>query len=181
MGPILTPVFADPSIIKIFHGWDYDIILLLSDLDIEILNVFDTARAFRTMMKVCTTSEPSLVSFEYLVSSLLGIKTNKFFQVAEWRLRPLPKVMMNYSRADAHYLHFIYAILMDLMIDNKNNVALLKSTYEENSGWLDIRKNKPEEWKVVLKDFAKKMNKFMIQRIEKAGPKTYKVIVHNDA
>ena len=153
---------------------------MLTDLEIEILNVFDTARAFRTMMNAWTTSEPSLVSFEYLVSSLLGIKTNKFFQVAEWRLRPLPKVMMNYSRADSHYLHFIYAILVDLLADSNNKVELLKSTYEENSGWLDIRKNKPDEWKGVFKDFAKKMNKFMIQRMEKAGPKTYKVVVHND-
>ena len=152
--------------------------LLLTDLEIEILNVFDTARAFRSMMKVSSKSEPCLVSFEYLVTALLGIRTNKFFQVAEWRLRPLPKVMMNYSRADSHYLHFIYAILIDLLADSANNVALLRSTYEENSRWLDERANNPGKWKGVLRDFSKKMSKFMVQRIEKAGPKTYDVVVH---
>mmetsp|Transcript_33013 Transcript_33013/g.37889 ORF Transcript_33013/g.37889 Transcript_33013/m.37889 type:complete len:135 (+) Transcript_33013:2081-2485(+) len=130
------------------------------------------------MMSVSSSSEPCLVSFEYLVSSLLGIKTNKFFQVAEWRLRPLPKVMMNYSRADSHYLHFIYAILIDLMSDSSNKVELLNSTYEENASWLNERRDNPESWKGLLKDYSKKMSKFMIQRIEKAGPRTYQVVVH---
>lgn len=98
--------------------------------------------------------------------------------MAEWRLRPLPKVMMNYSRADSHYLHFIYAILIDLMSDSSNKVELLNSTYEENASWLNERRDNPESWKGLLKDYSKKMSKFMIQRIEKAGPRTYQVVVH---
>ena len=179
VGPILTPVFANENIVKIFHGCDYDILLLLTDLEVEVCNVFDTARAFRTMMKVCSKSEPCLVSFDYLVTALLGIKVNKFFQVAEWRLRPLPKVMMNYSRADSHYLHFIYAILIDLMSGCDNKVDLLSSTCKENSKWLNERNKKSSKWKSVLKDFTKKVNKFILQRIEKAGTKTYEVIVHD--
>jgi exosome complex exonuclease RRP6 len=179
VGPVLTQVFSDPNIVKVFHGWDYDILLLLTDLEIDVLNVFDTARAFRSMMKVSTDSEPHLVSFEYLVSALLGIKTNKFFQVAEWRLRPLPKVMMNYCRADSHYLLFIYAIIIDLMADAKNEVALLNSTIEENKEWLNERKKNSSKWKGVLRDFSKKMSKFMVQRIEKSGTKTYQVVVHD--
>jgi ribonuclease D len=155
-------------------------LLLLGDLDIEILNVFDTARAFRTMMKISTGSEPSLVSFEYLVKFLLGIKTNKFFQIAEWRLRPLPKVMLNYSRADSHYLHFIYAIIIDLMCESKSHpVRLLKSTYEDNKNWLEIRQKHAPKWKGVLREFQKKMTKFMVQRIEKTGKRTYKVVIHS--
>ena len=67
------------------------------------------------MMKVSTAADPCLKSFEYLVSNICGVKTNKFFQVAEWRLRPVPKVMLNYSRADSHYLHYIYAVLIELL------------------------------------------------------------------
>ena len=178
VGPILTPVFGNPDIVKIFHGCDYDILLLLTDLEIEILNVFDTARAFRSMMKVSSKSDPALMSFDYLVSALLGFKANKFFQRAEWRLRPVPKVMLNYSRADSHYLHFIYAVIMDLMVDSKKPVALLKSTLDDNSTWLEVREKEPEKWKGVIKDFQKKMAKFMVQRIEKSGERLYDVIVH---
>lgn len=88
---------------------------------------------------------------------------------------------MNYSRADSHYLHFIYAIIVDLMCDNKSHpVKLLKSTYEDNKKWLDIRQTKDSKWKGVLKDFQKKMTKFMIQRIEKSGKRTYKVVIHSN-
>ena len=104
VGPILTPIFNNKDIVKVFHGWDYDILLLLSDLEIEVLNVFDTARAYGFMNKIGLQADPPMVSFEFLVNKLLGIKADKFFQVAEWRLRPIPKVMINYWRADSHYL-----------------------------------------------------------------------------
>ncbi len=39
-------IFQDPSIVKIFHGCDSDLQLLASDLDIMVINVFDTARAY---------------------------------------------------------------------------------------------------------------------------------------
>lgn len=50
VGPILTPLFANPNIVKVLHGGDTDIALLISDLDIPVLNVFDTALAFREML-----------------------------------------------------------------------------------------------------------------------------------
>jgi len=178
-GPILSPVFSNPKIVKIFHGCDYDILLLLTDLEIDILNVFDTGRALKSMMKTSSKSDPSLVSFDYLVSAFLGFKANKFFQRAEWRLRPLPKVMLNYARADSHYLHFIYAILMDLMADATKPVALLETTAEEHKAMLEERTTNPSKWKGVMREFQKKMSKFMVQRIEKSGKRTYQVIVHN--
>ena len=178
VGPILTPVFADEKIVKVFHGSDIDILLLLTDLEVEVINIFDTARAFGEMTKCGDKSEHRFVSFDYLVTALLGIKVNKFFQVAEWKLRPLPKVMMNYSRADSHYLLYIYAILIDLISGYENEVQLLNSTYTENSSWLDIRNSKSHQWSKVLDDFTLGMNKFLLQRIEKSGTRTFKVIVH---
>jgi ankyrin repeat protein len=178
VGPILSPVFGDPSIVKVFHGWDYDIQLLLTDLEISILNVFDTARALRWMMKVSSGTDPQFVSFEYLITSFLGVKTNKYFQVAEWRLRPLPKVMMNYCRADSHYLLFVYAVMMDFMKDSDNKVAVSGQTYEENKAWIDKRREDKHKWVGVIEDLKEVMWKFMIQRIEKAGPRNYQVIIH---
>lgn len=127
----------------------------------EICNVFDTARAFRSMMKSVTSSDPCLVSFDYLASNLCGAKTNKYFQVAEWRLRPLPKVMVKYSRGDSHYLIYIYAVLIELLTTS-NNVRICKQVSDEHENWLNERINNPKKWKAVYKDYCKKVNKFMV-------------------
>jgi len=172
VGPVLTPVFRDAGIVKVFHGCDYDIALLLGDLDIEVLNVFDVARAFGVMGRVATGVEPAMVSFEYLLTTLLGATTNKFFQVAEWRLRPLPKVMLNYCRADSHYLLYIYAVIVRLMVDGSDAVALPLADWD----WLQHRAT--DKWSTVCDEFAEKMSKFMVQRIEKTPARNYTVKVH---
>ncbi|CAI2360287.1 unnamed protein product [Moneuplotes crassus] len=180
VGPVLSPVFGDPAVVKVFHGCDYDILLLLTDLEVEVVNVFDTGRALQEMMRTVSSSEPLMTSFDYLVSAFLGFKANKFFQRAEWRLRPLPKVMLNYARADSHYLLFIYAVLIDLMFDPSKPIALPEETAQEHSEMLEFRSKEPKQWKRVLKELQKKMAKFMVQRIEKSGKRTYEVIIHKD-
>jgi exosome complex exonuclease RRP6 len=45
-------IFQDPAIVKIFHGCDSDLQLLASDLDIMVINVFDTARAYQQIQKL---------------------------------------------------------------------------------------------------------------------------------
>lgn len=47
IGPILAPIFGDSKYIKILHGGDTDIALLISDLNVPLVNVFDTSQAFR--------------------------------------------------------------------------------------------------------------------------------------
>ena len=173
VAPVLNPIFNDSQIVKVFHGWDYDILLLLSDLDIEVLNVFDTARAFGFMNKIGQQSDPPMVSFEFLVNKLLNVKADKFFQVAEWRLRPLPKVMLNYWRADSHYLLYIYWILVKFMTDDIN--IKINATEEE---WSWLKERKIEKWKEVPDQFTNKMSLYMIQRIEKATPRQYIVYLN---
>lgn len=51
----------------------------------------------------------NFVSLEKLVKLLLEVELDKFFQVADWRIRPLPKGMLAYARCDSHYLIPIYA------------------------------------------------------------------------
>jgi len=40
---------------------------------------------------------------------------DKFYQVANWRLRPLNGDMLNYAREDSHYLIALYLILNKLL------------------------------------------------------------------
>ena len=153
---ILTPIFGDENIVKVFHGWDYDVLLLLTDLEIEVVNAFDTARAYSFMERTAGQNNAPMPSFKFLWTKYLGIEPNKFFQVAEWRLRPVPKVMLNYCRADSHYLLYLYSIIT-------------KEMYDSSLVWEQKIPNSKKTIKVdVIKGFTSAMNAFIIQSIEKA-------------
>eukprot|EP00897_Mesotaenium_endlicherianum_P003422 jgi/Mesen1/3107/ME000184S02174 len=92
---LLRPVFADPAITKVFHGADNDCVWLQRDFHIYVVNLFDTARR----------------SLAHLLRTFCGVITNKDYQKADWRMRPLTPPMLEYARADAHYLLFLAARL----------------------------------------------------------------------
>ena len=51
---------------------------------------------------------------------------DKFFQAADWHIRPLPEGMMDYARSDSHFLIPIYLSLMkqlNPLLFNKDNQA----------------------------------------------------------
>lgn len=97
---ILRPVFADPSICKVFHGADGDVVWLQRDFHIYVVNLFDTAKA-------CEVLSKPQKSLAYLLETYCSIEKNKTFQREDWRQRPLPVDMVQYARADAHYLLYI--------------------------------------------------------------------------
>ncbi|XP_020147853.1 protein RRP6-like 3 isoform X1 [Aegilops tauschii subsp. strangulata] len=94
---ILQPVFASPSICKIFHGADNDVLWLQRDFHIYVVNMFDTAKA-------CEVLSKPQKSLAYLLELYCGVTTNKTLQREDWRLRPLTAEMIEYARCDAHYL-----------------------------------------------------------------------------
>lgn len=55
--------------------------------------MFDTGQASRVL------AYPS-ASLAYLLESHVGYSADKRYQLADWRLRPLPDDMMAYARAD---------------------------------------------------------------------------------
>jgi len=48
----------------------------------------------------------------------LNTELDKTFQVADWRIRPLPKGMMDYARNDSHYLIPVYMMILELAESN---------------------------------------------------------------
>ena len=44
----------------------------------------------------------------------MNIELDKTFQVADWRIRPLPKGMCDYARNDSHYLIPVYMMVLEL-------------------------------------------------------------------
>ncbi|KAF8700370.1 hypothetical protein HU200_034305 [Digitaria exilis] len=97
---ILRPVFANPSICKIFHGADNDVLWLQRDFHIYVVNMFDTAKA-------CEILSKPQKSLAYLLEVYCGVTTDKTMQREDWRLRPLTPEMIEYARTDAHYLLYI--------------------------------------------------------------------------
>ncbi|KAG9454009.1 hypothetical protein H6P81_006913 [Aristolochia fimbriata] len=115
---ILRSGFADPSICKVFHGADNDVLWLQRDFHIYVVNLFDTAKACDVLLKPYR-------SLAYLLETYCGITANKMLQREDWRQRPLSAEMIEYARGDAHYLLFIADCL----------VKELKTKSNENSSF----------------------------------------------
>lgn len=56
----------------------------------------------------------NFISLEKLVKLFLDVDLDKTFQVADWRIRPLPKGMLDYARNDSHYLISVYMLIQEM-------------------------------------------------------------------
>ncbi|KAL7411457.1 hypothetical protein BDY24DRAFT_131367 [Mrakia frigida] len=106
-------VLADPRIVKIFHGAESDIIWLQQDFDLYVVNLFDTYHA----SKALEFPSHSLAS---LLSLYCDFTPDKRYQIADWRIRPLPLEMLHYARSDTHYLLYIYDSLLNALISRSS-------------------------------------------------------------
>ena len=100
----LSPVFADPNILKVFHGADYDIRSLYRDFDIEVNSLFDTQIAARFL----GIRETGLAR---LLKERLGVLVEKKYQKRDWSERPLPAAMRAYAVQDTCHLLSLSRIL----------------------------------------------------------------------
>ncbi|KAI9831192.1 MAG: exosome nuclease subunit [Phylliscum demangeonii] len=118
---ILNEVFADPRILKVFHGAFMDIIWLQRDLGLYVVGLFDTFHAARTL----GFPQASLAA---LLSQYVHFDADKQYQMADWRIRPLPDEMLRYARSDTHFL---------LVLEKSKETALQtyeRFVYDEASG-----------------------------------------------
>nr|POE96860.1 isoform 2 of protein rrp6-like 3 [Quercus suber] len=113
---VIRPVFADPSICKVFHGSDNDILWLQRDFHIYVVNLFDTAKA-------CEVLSKPQKSLAYLLETYCGVTTNKLLQREDWRQRPLSNEMVQYARIDAHYLLYIANCLIAELKQQENEIS----------------------------------------------------------
>ncbi|KAJ1658739.1 exosome nuclease subunit [Dispira simplex] len=97
----LNRVFTDPRIVKVFHGADSDIKWLQRDFGVYVVGLFDTYHA----TKVLSYPHHSLA---FLLQRFCDFTADKRYQLADWRIRPLPREMMLYAQSDTHFLLYIF-------------------------------------------------------------------------
>jgi ribonuclease D len=93
----LGELMADPSVEKIFHAAEYDLLCLKRDFGYSFSNLFDTMLAARILGR-------KKVGLAAVLEEEFGIRVNKRYQRANWGRRPLKPEQIAYARQDTHYL-----------------------------------------------------------------------------
>lgn len=121
----LNEVFCNPNILKVFHGADRDVEWLQRDFGLYLVNLFDTYQAAKLL------NFPTL-SLAYLLRHYCQRVVNKEFQLADWRIRPLPQEMINYAREDTHYLLYVYRRMKQDLLSRSIGNNLLVAVWEHS-------------------------------------------------
>ncbi|KAM4562795.1 exosome complex component 10 [Odontesthes bonariensis] len=123
---ILNEVFTDPAIVKVFHGADSDIEWLQKDFGLYIVNLFDTHQASRAL-------NLARHSLDHLLKHFCDVDSDKRYQLADWRIRPIPDEMIQYARTDTHYLLYIYDRVRGQLLDsNHGQPGLLQCVWNKS-------------------------------------------------
>ncbi len=93
----MRSIFANPSIEKVLHASEYDVICLRRDFGFQLANLFDTMWAARIL------GWPR-VGLADILRERFGAALDKRWQRYNWGKRPLPADALSYARLDTHYL-----------------------------------------------------------------------------
>ncbi|OLY85775.1 Exosome complex exonuclease rrp6 [Smittium mucronatum] len=146
----LNIITADPSRIKVFHGAESDIEWLQRDFGVYVVGLFDTYHATKIL-------EYPKHSLAYLLQTIPKVSSDKKYQLADWRIRPLTSEMLNYARADTHYLLEIFDELRRQLAEvddglvntiNKSKITALRVFQKEN--YDSVYGNGPGGWNTLL-------------------------------
>lgn len=143
----LNEVFCNPKIVKVvftvvksitliyilvifhyaqvFHGADSDIEWLQRDFGLYVVNMFDTYHAAKFL-------NFAQLSLAFLLRHYCSVVVDKQFQLADWRIRPIPQEMLNYAREDTHYLGYIFERLKQDLKNKGNNDNLLSAVWQNS-------------------------------------------------
>ena len=93
----LAPLLADPAVVKVLHGADYDVTTLKRDFGFTFASVFDTMIAARVL------GRPE-IGLQALLRTEFGIALAKDSQKDDWSRRPLTATQETYALADVAHL-----------------------------------------------------------------------------
>lgn len=154
---VLNEVFTDPSVVKVFHGADCDIQWLQRDLCVYVVNMFDTHQAALAL------SFPRL-SLAYLLKHYCNITADKYYQLYDWRTRPLSKEAISYARDDTHYLLYIYDRMRNNILETVNGPQLYSTVLFCSADVCKKRYWKPQFREDGYEEFYKRNKKHFDNR-----------------
>ncbi len=96
----LAEMLADPGVLKLMHGADYDLRVLDRDLGARVVRLADTQVAAQLL------GEPQ-TGLAALVEREAGVALDKKYQRADWGARPLPADLLAYAAGDTAYLELV--------------------------------------------------------------------------
>ena len=117
----LGPMCADPNIVKIFHGADYDVVSMKRDFGHRFSNIFDT-------MIAAQATGHERFGLNDLVQRYFGEKLDKKWQRHDWSSRPLQDHHLDYARKDSHFLPTLREILL-VQAEERGRLAMLTEEF----------------------------------------------------
>ncbi|GJM40823.1 MAG: ribonuclease D [Ardenticatenaceae bacterium] len=93
----LGEIVQNPTVEKVFHAAEYDLILLKRQFDWQLQNLFDTMWAAR----ILGYQRFGLAS---MIETVYNIQLDKRYQKSNWCRRPLSPEQLTYAQLDTHYL-----------------------------------------------------------------------------
>ncbi|XP_075990804.1 exosome component Rrp6 [Anticarsia gemmatalis] len=132
----LNLAFTDPKKIKVFHGAERDVIWLQRDFGVYLVGLFDTHQAAKML-------DLHGLSLKYLLLKYCRVDADKKYQLADWRMRPLPDELIQYARMDTHYLLYIWKQMKAELLSNAGSQHhLLLSVFEHSRQLCEATYNK---------------------------------------
>jgi ribonuclease D len=131
----LGRIFADPSIEKVLHAAENDLIGFKKDFRFRMRNVFDTSVACRLLGR-------RKLGLARILAEEFGVKLDKKYQRCNWEKRPLSAEQLYYAQLDTHFLIDLRNRLHgDLLKKN-----LWSQAQKEYLRLEEIRLNLPRKW-----------------------------------
>jgi exosome complex exonuclease RRP6 len=109
----LNEVFTDPNIVKVLHGAYMDVMWLQRDLGLYLVGLFDTHYAAKALGYTGG-------SLAFLLKKFINFDAQKQYQLADWRVRPLPQELLDYARSDTHFLLYIFDRMRNELIERSD-------------------------------------------------------------
>ncbi|AAZ68735.1 ribonuclease D [Ehrlichia canis] len=152
----LNSILYNKNIVKVFHDCRQDIDALLTKFPKIPNPIFDTQVA--AMFCYCYENA---VGYSRLVEQFLGISLDKLsLKRSNWMLRPLSPDKIQYALNDVIYLHELYQILYDNLVDSgkllwfleeMDNIVLQELNYSNVCDIPDLSSDITREEIIVVK------------------------------
>jgi ribonuclease D len=121
--PLLAPVLASASSVKVFHAGSQDVEILLRATGAAPAPVFDTQIA------ATLAGFPTQVGYAQLVKEMTGAVIDKSDTFTDWAQRPLSAAQLAYAEEDVRHLPAIYEMLRD-RLSREGRLAWLAEDFE---------------------------------------------------